>query len=296
MKTYLDCIPCFYRQAIAAGRLANLAPDVQKKIVIELSKNIEMFLSDYSPPEIARMVYDIVNKHANTEDVYKKIKEQNNECVLALYQKLKERAKVAEDDLLLTTELAIAGNIIDYGAKNFLDTKNEIDEIFSGTSELLQANNKVIFNFIEFKNQINNSRQILYLADNAGEVVFDKLLMETIKQHNSTVKIYYAVKEKPIINDAVMQDALQCSINEVATIISSGSSLSGTLLPYCNHNFLQLFNQSDMIISKGQGNFEGLHQAERDIYFLFIAKCSVIAEMIEGEIGNMILLYKQAKY
>jgi uncharacterized protein with ATP-grasp and redox domains len=123
--------------------------------------------------------------------------------------------------------------------------------------------------------------------------VFDRLLIETIKQYNSTVEIYYAIKEKPIINDALMQDAIQCSIDRVATVISSGSALSGTILSCCNQNFLQLFNKADLVISKGQGNFEGLHQTERDIYFLFIAKCPVIAQMINGAIGNMILFYKK---
>ena len=294
MKTYLECIPCFFKQAVAAARLANLTEDIQEKIVIEFAQNVEtLFVSGYSPPEIARMVYDIVNKHAKAEDVYKQIKKQNNALALSLYPKLKQRIKESENKLLLATELAIAGNVIDYGAKNSLDIDNEINKILSGTSSLFQASNKVIFDFPLFQNRIQNSRCILYLADNAGEVVFDRLLIETIKQYNPTIKFYYAVKEKPIINDALMQDAIQCSIDKVATVISSGSTLSGTIIPYCTQSFLQLFNRADLVISKGQGNFEGLYQTERDIYFLFIAKCVVIAQMINGAIGNMILFYKK---
>ncbi|EKE00890.1 MAG: hypothetical protein ACD_21C00256G0002 [uncultured bacterium] len=287
-------MPCFFKQAVAAARLANLAEDIQEKIVIELAQNIEApLVSGWSPPEMARMVYDIVNKHAKTEDVYKQTKKQNNALALSLYPKLKQRIEESENKLLPATELAIAGNIIDYGAKNPLDIDNEINEILNGTSSLFQASNKAIFDFPLFQNQIQNSRCILYLADNAGEVVFDRLLIETIRQYRPTIEIYYAVKEKPIINDALMQDAIQCSIDKVATVISSGSALSGTILSYCNQNFLRLFNKADLVISKGQGNFEGLHQTERDMCFLFIAKCQVIAQMINGAIGNMILFYKK---
>jgi len=293
MKTYLDCIPCFYRQAIEAARLANLTQDEQKQIVIELSSNVENFLSGYSPPEIARMVYDIINRHAATEDVYKKIKKQNNEFALKLYPKLKQRILEADTPLLLATEFAIAGNIIDYGAKNSLDVDHEINKILNASSELLQANNKIIFDFVLFENKIQNAKSILYLADNAGEVVFDKLLIETIKEHNPMLEIYYAVKEKPIINDALICDAIQCGIDKIAIVLSSGSELSGTLLPSCTKSFVKLFDKADLVISKGQGNFEGLHQAARDIFFLFIVKCPVIARMIDGNIGNMILFYKK---
>jgi uncharacterized protein with ATP-grasp and redox domains len=293
MKTYLDCIPCFYRQAIAAARLANLAEGAQRQIVIELSKNVEKFLSGYSPPEIARMVYDIINKYANTEDIYKELKENNNEFALKLYPKLQQKIAKADHSLLLATELAIAGNIIDYGAKNSLDVDCEIDKIVNASSELFWASNKIIADFASFKNKILHSKFILYLGDNAGEIVFDKLLVETIKQHNPAVEIYYAVKEKPIINDALMQDAIQCGIDKFATVISSGSGLSGTILEYCTPDFLTKFNEVDLVISKGQGNFEGLHQASRDIHFLFIVKCPVIAGMINGNIGNMVLFYKK---
>lgn len=291
MKTYLECIPCFYKQAIAASHLANLSEDIQEKIAVEISKNIEIFLSNNSPPEIMRIVYDIINKYAKTDDVYKEIKEQNNNLILKLYQKLKQRIRESSNELLLATELAIAGNIIDYGAKNSSDIDREIERILDGTSELLQANNKIIFDFASFQEKINNSQRILYLADNAGEIVFDKLLIEIIRQYNPTTKVYYAVKEKPIINDALIQDAIQCSIGDVATVISSGSVFSGTILSYCNDNFLDLFDKADLVISKGQGNFEGLHEVDRDVYFLFIAKCPVIARMINGNTGNMVLFY-----
>lgn len=295
MKTYLECIPCFFKQALAAAKHAGLSLDLQKRIFLELSKNVDNFLSISSPPEVAHLVYGIVNKHAKTDDIYKKLKEQSNIAALKLYPEFKQRINASSNRLFLATELAIAGNIIDYGAKHSLELEKEINNILSGTSELLHASNKVIFDFPLFQEQIKNSRCILYLADNAGEVVFDKLLIEIIKQYNPNANIYYAVKEKPIINDALMQDALQCSINEVATIISSGSSLSGTIISFCNKEFLNLFNKADLVISKGQGNFEGLHQTTRDIYFLLIAKCPVIAQMINGNLGNMILFYKRAQ-
>ncbi len=295
MRTFLDCIPCFYRQALEASRLAGLTETTQKQLILELSQNIEMFLSDTAPPEVARMVYDIINKHANTQDIYQKVKKQCNEFALTLYPELKKRIKEADNSLLLAAELAIAGNIIDYGAKNSLDIDDEVNNILNESSELFQIANKKIFDFVAFQNKTHQAKSILYLADNAGEVVFDKLLIETIKQVNNKVDIYYAVKAKPIINDALIEDAMQCGIDQFAAVLSSGSSLSGTILPYCTQEFLDLFYKADMVISKGQGNFEGLHDAARDIFFLFIAKCPIIANMVQGKIGNMLLFYKPTK-
>lgn len=295
MKIYLDCVPCIYRQALQVARLASLTEDVQKQIVVELSKNMEAFLSNYIPPEIMRLVYDIINKLSPIGDVYKKIKEQSNEFALKIYPQMKKKVVGADQGLLLATELAIAGNIIDYGAKNSLEVDNELNKLLNISSSLLPGNNKKIFDFISFATEIENSKTILYIADNAGEVVFDRLLIETIKQHNSMVKIYYAIKEKPIINDALMEDAMQCGIDKIATVISSGSALSGTILSYCNNNFLDLFHTADLVISKGQGNFEGLREVDRAVFFLLIAKCPVIAAMINTSIGEMILYHKNHK-
>jgi len=114
-----------------------------------------------------------------------------------------------------------------------------------------------------------------------------------MKKTNKHIKITYAVKEKPIINDALIEDAYQCGLDKVAKVISSGSDASGTVLSICSQEFLNVFNDADMIISKGQGNFEALSDAEKPIFFLFKVKCQIIATTVNGKIGNAILFYKK---
>jgi uncharacterized protein with ATP-grasp and redox domains len=134
------------------------------------------------------------------------------------------------------------------------------------------------------------AKSILYIGDNAGETVFDRILMEHIKKTNGEKNIYFAVKEKPTSNDAMMRDALECGIDGPAEIISSGSGISGTVLSMCSPRFLELFNSADMVISKGQGNYEGLSGVKRRVFFLLAVKCAAIAGHIGCNIGDHVLI------
>jgi len=129
------------------------------------------------------------------------------------------------------------------------------------------------------------------LGDNAGETVFDRILIEEIRQIDKNKKIYYAVKAQPIINDALFEDARVCGIDSSAEIISSGSDAPGTILEICSKEFLDIYKQADMVISKGQGNFEALSCPGRSVFYLFMAKCSVIARYVGCDIGDIILRY-----
>ena len=128
----------------------------------------------------------------------------------------------------------------------------------------------------------------LYLGDNAGESVFDKLLIETINK-----PVFYATREVPVINDVIIDDAIASGLNSVAEIISSGSPAPGIILPLCSDEFLSVFQKADMIISKGQGNYEGLSDADRNIFFLLKAKCPVIAKDLNVNVNDIILKHKR---
>ena len=143
----------------------------------------------------------------------------------------------------------------------------------------------------EFKEALRKSHFILYLADNAGEVVFDKVLIEEIKSLYPDKEIIYAVREKPIINDALISDAYFCGIDKVAQVISSGCDAPGTVLSLCSQDFLKVYKKADMIISKGQGNFEALWGKRDRIFFLFMAKCPVVAKEVGSRVGEKILLF-----
>ena len=254
--------------------------------------SIPKFSLTLCPPEMARIIYGIIRKITGKRDPYADIKEKSNKLVLNFYAKLKKKLARSRDRLLMALELAIAGNIIDYGVKNSLNVKEELDRILAKENDAIRRERKSIFNYGSFKRALKDARNILYLADNAGEVVFDRILIEEIKETDGNKNIIYAVKEKPVINDALWKDAHVAGIGKTASIVSSGLDTPGTVLSLCSSEFLKIFRRADMIISKGQGNFEALSDCKRPIFFLFMAKCPVIAQDVRCRLGDVILLHK----
>jgi len=291
MKTYLDCIPCFFRQALEGSRIVRATPKQQKQIIDEFARKIPKISLEASPPEIARLGYALLRKITPIRDPYKEIKQKSNRIALRLLGKLRNKVNHSQDRLLAALELAIAGNIIDFGVKNNLNVKTELKKILAEENKVIHRQS--IFHYAEFRRALEKARNILYLADNAGEVVFDRILIEEIKEEHPDKNIYYAVKEKPVINDALFEDAKFCGIDKTARVISNGTDAPGTLLSFCSKEFKQIYKSAGMIISKGQGNFESLSSEKRPIFFLFMVKCPVVAKETGCEMGNIVLFYKK---
>ena len=289
MRTYLDCIPCFFRQALEGSRIARATLKQQKQIIDEFARKIPQISLEASPPEIARIGYKLLRIVSFSTDPYYAVKQKSNRCALRLLGRLKGKVSRSKDNLLAAVELAIAGNIIDFGAKNNLNIKEELKRILAEESKFIHKQS--IFHYKEFKLALRKAGDILYLADNAGEVVFDRVLIEEIKKEYPDKNIYYAVKEKPVINDALFEDAKVCGINKTAQVISNGTDAPGTLLAFCSKEFKQIFKSADIIISKGQGNFESLSSEKRPIFFLFMVKCPVVAKETGCKMGSIVLFY-----
>lgn len=293
MKTYLDCIPCFFRQLLEGARIAGLSHKSQKKVMEEFAKSIGHISFKSSPPEIAIFGYGILKKINSGKDPYKKIKQQSNRLALRLYDELKRKVSHSKDRLLKSVELAIAGNIIDFGVKNNLNVNKELKAILSKEEKCVKRDK--LFHYREFKKALRSSECILYLGDNAGEIVFDKILLEEIKRVYPEKLIYFSVKESPVINNALMEDARYCGIDKVARLISNGADAPGTILPLCSEEFKRIYRRADMIISKGQGNFESLPKTGKPIFFLFMVKCPIVAFETRCKLGDTILLYNLKK-
>ena len=155
MRTYLDCIPCFYRQALDAARIAGADELIQKKIIDELSQLIPNFTLETAPPEMGRAIYSLVGKISGVKDPFKEIKENSNKFALKLYPKLKQEINISEDRLLAAVKLPIIGNIIDYGAKNSLNVVEEIDHLFQGDFMINNKNSSTTFKYNQFKESLN---------------------------------------------------------------------------------------------------------------------------------------------
>ena len=277
MKSYLDCYPCFFIQAIRTSRM--ITSDEKKiwQILNEVSLSLPKIHFGATPPEIGREVYRIISKRTGIKDPYRKIKEKCTRQALSLCPELKKLINSSEDRLMTAIRISIAGNIIDFGANFDFDLKKDVGTILSQDFS--------INHYREFCEALDKARKILYLADNAGETVFDRFLIEEINK-----PVIYVVRAHPIINDATREDALLAGIDKVAEIVSSGCDAPGNILKFCSDEFLKIYRSADLIISKGQGNYEGLSDEDRPIFFLLKAKCHVIARDIGIDEGSIVLM------
>ena len=280
MKIFLDCIPCFVRQALDSARLATDKEQIHEQVVREtlrLAANLDM---GQRPPAIGQQIHRLIRGLIGNNDPYHRIKEQFNTLALKLYPELEERVRESEDPFAAAVRLAIAGNIIDFGVKTSLaesDVEKTIEQSLNGYLD----DNKIQ----EFKDAVTEAEKILYLADNAGEIVFDRLLIEQLPAQRITV----VVKGEPVINDATMEDAEFAGLTEKTEVIDNGSDGPGTILETCSQTFRDRFEDADLIIAKGQGNYETLSDVDKNIFFVLKAKCPVIARDLGCEVDEMIL-------
>ncbi len=274
MKTYLDCLPCIMNQALRTARLATENEKAIQQILVNVGMKLQDFDMETPPPQSTMYLYQEVSKISGISDPYYQIKQDNIKEALALYPELKEMVAQSNNPLLTAVRLAIAGNVIDLGMNKQFDIKQDVNTILNQPFG--------IDDFDLLEKELAKAKTILYLGDNSGESVFDKILIEQMGK-----KVYYAVREVPIINDVTRQEAIDSGLGEVAEIISSGSIAPATILSQCNEPFLELFRTADLIISKGQGNYEGLSDSKRSIFFLLKAKCPIIAldlKVLENDI------------
>ncbi len=277
MRTYLDCLPCMMNQALRAGRLATNDESKIKKLLDDVGDSIKNISLHDTPVESGAIVYNRIKEITNNEDPYKQIKATSIKEALELYPLLENYIQESDDPLLTAIRIAVAGNVVDFGMSKEFDLERDLKYIIN--------QNFAILDYDIFKKQLNKASNILYIGDNAGESVFDSILIKQLG-----VPVTYVVRGIPIINDVTYQDAIDSGIDEIADIISSGTTAPGTILKLCTKEFVDIFNKADMIISKGQGNFEGLSNVNRQVFFLLKAKCHVIAKHLNVNEDDIVLL------
>lgn len=263
-------------QALRAGRMATNDEKKIKKLLDNVGDMMKDIRLESIPPETGDLIYKEVSNITGVADPYRKVKESNIKEALSLYPELKTIIRKSENKLLTAIRIAIAGNVIDLGVGKEFNIVEDVKEILHQEFGVLDFN--------EFEKQLEKANTILYIGDNAGESVFDKILIEELGK-----PITYVVRDIPVINDVTYQDAVDSGIDEVAEIISSGSSAPAIIPELCCENFLEKFNAADMVISKGQGNYEGLSNVNRSIFFLLKAKCHVIADDLNVKENDIIL-------
>ncbi len=282
MKMSLDCIPCFVRQAMDAVKMSASSDEVRQNLM----HNVLQWLADVdlnqTPPAASQIIHRRLRELLSTDDPYRSSKSMHNEMAAALVPAIRKYIELSSDPFLMAVRYAITGNIIDLGAKN----KIGYGDIYE---DLQNASIQPIFGDIEaFRKAVLNAETILYLTDNAGEIFFDGLLIEQMKNARVTL----AVRGAPVINDATRSDAQAAGLDQIAAIIDNGSDAPGTILDDCSSEFRRIFNEADVVIAKGQGNFESLSDEPREIFFLYKTKCPVISRHSGFCMGTYVLAHR----
>lgn len=280
MQTTLDCMPCFVRQALGAVRMVSDDIDVAGRMLREVLWEMSQMPTQQSPVVMARHIHRLVRQLAGGADPYRDIKDRCNLMALELYARVEEMVRDSSESLEMATRMSIAGNAIDLGTYQHVD-KEHVNEAIEHALE--SPLNGDLAGFIDV---LSRAGSILYIADNAGEIVFDRLLIEQIGAERVTV----AVRGMPVLNDATLADAEAAGLVGLVDVIENGSDAPGTLLDDCSEEFRRRFDQADMIIAKGQGNYESLNDADREVFLLLKAKCPVIAAQIGLPVSSMVVM------
>lgn len=290
MKVHLDCIQCNLRQALEAARLAAADFDVQKKVVLKSLEVLSQYDSYRTSPEMGRAVHELVKEYTGNEDPYKKVKKDAIKTAHDVHPALKRFVEAQGDALRSALEVSAVGNLLDagvYGDMRTVDLEAMLKE------EL--AKGLGLGDIEALRNELQNARTVVIIGDNAGETVLDRILISEIKNvGREGVSVFYGVRSAPMINDATVEDAVASGLDQDATIVSTGSTVAGLLLDEATPEFLKLYHEADVVISKGQGNYETLSDSTgRTVYFLLKAKCQAVAADIGVSVGECVLARKR---
>ena len=280
MQTTLDCIPCIVRQTLEAARFVSKDKELHRQIMKEVLTTISKLDLEQTPPAFAQQIHRRLRTATGNIDPYRKVKKIFNRLAWEMLPDVRRRIALADNPFEIALKVAVAGNVIDFGINGNI-TETEVRE-----AVVKVIDSPIEGNIAELQKALHEARQILYLADNAGEIVFDRLLIEQLSLQRTVV----AVRGKPILNDATREDAEFAEIDKLVKVIDNGSDTPGTILSDCSVEFLEHFHNADLIIAKGQGNFETLSSRPENIFFLMKVKCPVIASHTGFSVGTHLLL------
>jgi damage-control phosphatase, subfamily I len=278
MIAQLECLVCMLKQGMNSARVATNDKTLQEKAFREVSALVEDMDLNMSPAYVSQPVYETVARITGNPDPFKDLKVQTNQEALKLVPQLREIIKKAPDPLYTAFHVSVAGNMIDMGIGHQYEMSEMVQKIID-TPFTIDCYKK-------FKKDLASAKSILFLSDNSGEIVFDRLLVEQLVP--TKINIKYCVKSGPIINDAMMEDAKVAGIPELVEVIETGSNDIGVNFEKSSQAFLDEFNSADIIIAKGHGNFETCCDLPNNIYFILKAKCIVVANQLGVEEGSIV--------
>ena len=295
MPSSIDCSLCLMRQSLEAARFATPDTEIHEKVIREVMNLVLEMGFETSPPVIGQQIHRTIRALTKNPDPYLAVKQEFNALMLSRIDHFRDLIATSSDPFDTAVRLAIAGNSIDFAIRANLEAKDIDTAIDQALTQPINGDvNKL-------RRTIEKANKILYLVDNAGEIVCDRLLIEQLLPKNSVSgrfgldsAIVACVRGLPVINDAMLDDAKQVGLTEVVPVITNGNDGLGTMLEQCSQEFMNVFNESDLIISKGLGNYETLicydqAQLPQTVAFLFKAKCSFIAQFSGTKLGDCVV-------
>ena len=279
MKLYFDCVPCIVQQCVDTIRKFVKDEKDQYRLLGEFFDDMQgQVRKNTSSPVLFSHCYNRVKEVTGIEDLYLAEKDLFNMEMLAMEEEFRRIIKTSADPLGMALCLCAAANIIDFGVVKQLNKDFVLDVI------LKTVGRKHEYLHIEqLKTELIDAKQLLYVGDNCGEVVLDKLVLELLKEYYPQLHIIFVVRGKPILNDVTMKEARELGLDRYATLMSSGSDLPGMVLSHCSAEFQQYYAASDVVILKGMGNIETAEQQETKAFFIFMAKCKFMANHLGVE-------------
>jgi damage-control phosphatase, subfamily I len=291
MNLIFDCYPCILRQVLSTAKLCGLNKNQTGQVVdFTLRELLKTTMEDSPQRQIVHandFIHTVCFPDKKEYDPYRQLKRQSNEVVIDRFDSLEKMIVEAPHPLETAITFAAAGNIIDFGANEHadIDIEKEIRNIPS-----LRFSR---YDYIPFAELLDTSKTLLYIGDNAGEIVFDRLFIREIKRTYPEKRIVFTTRSKAIINDVTLEDAYMVGIDTEAEVISSGCRYPGIVLTETSEQFGMIYNSADLIIAKGQGNLEGLSEVNDGRIFLILRiKCERVAESVGAAVGDLIFLRK----
>lgn len=281
MKSVIDCLECTYRQALRAARVATNDPIVHRRILDAVAQRLPELTLDQSPAAMSMCAYELAAEISGNPDPYRETRNAQNAHALALEPEMRALLAASDDPLETALHLSAAGNVIDLGtikAEN-IDVRAAVDQALQERFAMDHSH--------ALRASLATAQDILFLLDNAGEVVFDKLLIEQLQRFAPVTAV---VKAGPILNDVIREDAEQVGLTEVCEVIDNGGAFIGSPLNLIPASFRARMDAADVIIGKGQGNYETIDDYPGDVFLILKAKCDIVAAHMGVQYGQVGLI------
>ncbi len=278
-----DCLVCLCDQTQRVLKALDCEEETKKSVLIRAAEILAQGGFDKTPPEAAKELYGAISALLRREDLYAEQKRVSTKRALELATEVKVKIEGSKSPADYALRAAVAGNVIDFAAEREFDIEKELKSVFETPF------------FIDHKpmflEALSKAKIVAVIGDNAGEHIFDKLMIETLSEIYHQTKFFYFVRGKPIINDVTIQEAKEAGFDEVCEVIDSGVETPGFIYRNASQSARSVYDEADLILAKGMGNFECMEQMRDErLYFLFKVKCSVVASCVDAHVGDLVCM------